>query len=225
MPRLNNDERNQTIEMLNAGMSATVVSQYFGCTRKTIERLRRGFRVTRNVADRPRSGRPRVTIAAGDRYIVLQHLCNRRVTAAATGRQYGIQLFIHRVSDNRLRQNVHSIRAYRPYFGQILTRRHRRARWDWCRRHLQSRRVVWDLILFSDECLFNLSHADGRERIYRRQGVRFADACVSVRDRFGGGPVKVWSGIIYSVTLTARAAVSKRALHKMVDTRDTDTFH
>ena len=74
MPRLNNDERNQAIEMLNAGMSATFVSRHFGYIGKTIERLRGRFRVTGNVADRPRSGRPRVTTAADDRYIVLQHL-------------------------------------------------------------------------------------------------------------------------------------------------------
>ena len=66
MPRLNNDERNQAIGMLNAGMSATVVLRYFGCARKTIERLRRRFRVTGNVADRLRSGRPCVTTAADD---------------------------------------------------------------------------------------------------------------------------------------------------------------
>ena len=61
MPRLSNNERNQAIRMLNAGMSATVVPRHFGCTRKTIERLRRRFLVTGNVADRPRSGRRRVT--------------------------------------------------------------------------------------------------------------------------------------------------------------------
>ena len=76
MPRLNNDERNQAIGILNAGMSATVVSRYFGCNRKTIERLRRRFCVTGNVADRPRSGGPRVTTAADDSYIVLQQLRN-----------------------------------------------------------------------------------------------------------------------------------------------------
>ena len=53
MPRLNNDEQNQAIGMLNAGMSATLVSQHFGCTRKTIKRLRRRFHVTGNVADHP----------------------------------------------------------------------------------------------------------------------------------------------------------------------------
>ena len=107
MPRLNYDERNQSIEMLNAGMSATVVSRHFGL--KTIEPLRRRFRVTGNVADRPRRGRPRVTTDADDRYIVLQHLRNGRLTAAATGSQYGIHL---QTVINRLRLNVQPIRAY-----------------------------------------------------------------------------------------------------------------
>ena len=71
MTRLNNDQRNQAIGMLNAGTSATVISQHFGCTRKTIERLRRRFRVTGNVADRPRSGRPRVTTAVEDKICLI----------------------------------------------------------------------------------------------------------------------------------------------------------
>ena len=87
----------------------------------------------RDVANRPRSGKPGVTTTADDRYIVLQHLRNKRLIAAATGRQYGIHPQTVR---NRLRQNVQPICAYRPYFDQILTRRHRTARRDCCRRHL-----------------------------------------------------------------------------------------
>ena len=149
MPRLNNDERNQALGMLNAGMSATVVSQHFCCTRKTIEHLRRRFRVAGNVADRPRSGRLRVTTAADDCYIVLQHLRNKRLTAAATRRQYGIH---PQTARNRLRQNVQPIRAYRPYFGQILTRRHRTARRGWCHRHLYFRRADLDFICIKNTC-------------------------------------------------------------------------
>ena len=97
MPRLNNDERNQAIGILNAGMSATVVARHFGCTRKTIERLQRRFRITVNVADRPRSGRLRGNTAADDCYIVLQHLRNRPLTAAAT--REDSMVFIHSLSD------------------------------------------------------------------------------------------------------------------------------
>ena len=51
--------------------------------------------------------------------------------------------------------------------------------------------------MFSDECRFNLSHAGGRERVYRRRGERFADVCVIERDRFGAGSISVlvWDGV------------------------------
>ena len=71
-------------------MSATVVPLHFDCTQKTMECLRRRFLVTGNAADCPRSCRPCVTTDADDRYIILQHQRNRRLTAPATRRQYGI---------------------------------------------------------------------------------------------------------------------------------------
>ena len=174
MARLNNDERNQAIGMLNVGMSATVVSRHFVLERLSSiygddsvsqETLPTVLEVVGNVQ--------RATTAADDRYIVLQHLRNRRLTATAAGRQYGTHPQTVR---NRLRQNTLPIRADRPYFGHILTRRHRTAKLDWCRRHLHFRRADLDFILLSDECWFNLTHTDGRERVHRRRGESFADA-------------------------------------------------
>ena len=166
VPRLlNNDEWNQAIGKLNAGMSATVVSQHFGCTRKTIEHLRRQFLVTGKFANHPWNDRPCETHCCHDCYIVLQHLRYRHLTAAATRRQYGIHPVTVR---NRLRQNAQSICVYQPYFnyfGKILTRRHWRARRYWCHHHLRFGGADWDLILFSDECRFNLSHADTQESL------------------------------------------------------------
>ena len=144
---------------------------------------------------RPRSGRPRVTTATDDRYIVLQHLRSRRLTAAATGRQDGIQLQTVR---NRLRQNVQPIRAYRPYFCQILTDF---IEWQGgigaditCTVHF--RHVDWDLTLFSNECQYNLINADGSERVFHRRGEGFADAYVIELDLLGSSSVLVWGGIM-----------------------------
>ena len=47
--------------------------------------------------------------------------------------------------------------------------------------------------------LGSLYRADGRRRVYRRRGERFADACVVERDRFGGGSVMVWGGIFHGI--------------------------
>lgn len=45
------------------------------------------------------------------------------------------------------------------------------------------------------ESRFTLEKADGRDRVYRRRGERFSNACVKEADRFRGGSVMVWGGI------------------------------
>ena len=63
------------------------------------------------------------------------------------------------------------------------------------RERLWWRAPEWRRILFSDESHFCLSHGDGRIRVWRRRGERFADACVAEVDRWGGGSVMVWGAI------------------------------
>lgn len=193
MPRLRQNQRVQAATMLAAGQTAAAVARAFGCHRNTISRLQQRFHATGDVVDRPRTGRPRVTTARTDRFMTLTHLRRRFKTASSTAREYGIS---SQTVINRLRKNCNPIRPRRPYVGQIINNRNRNARVLWGRRHLRWRRAQWATVLFSDESRFNLSHADGRIRVYRRKGERFADACLLERDRFGGGSVMVWGGIM-----------------------------
>ena len=80
--------------------------------------------------------------------------------------------------------------------GQVLTARHRAARLHWAQRHFRWGRQQWARVLFSDESSFNLSHHDGRIRVFRRRGERFAVDCLIERDRFGGGSVMVLGDIM-----------------------------
>ncbi|KAI5695774.1 hypothetical protein M8J75_003330 [Diaphorina citri] len=55
--------------------------------------------------------------------------------------------------------------------------------------------TIWDRVLFSDETRVCLNSPDGRERVWRRRGERFTDACMSEREPYGGGSVMFWAGI------------------------------
>lgn len=50
-------------------------------------------------------------------------------------------------------------------------------------------------MLFTDEFYFTLYRSYGRQRVYRRRGERYCEACVTERDKFVGGSVMVWGGI------------------------------
>ena len=51
--------------------------------------------------------------------------------------------------------------------------------------------------MFFDESRYLLYRADGRQRVYRRNGERYRDNCFVEHDRFRGGALMVWAGISY----------------------------
>ena len=134
MPRLNQNQRNQTLTMLARGDNVSNVSRAFGCHRNTIIRLRQRLKQTGRVADRRRPGRPRVTNRRTDRFITLTHLRRRFQTATSSAKQYGIS---KRRVLRRPRQARQPIRPRRPYLGLVLTARHRAARLQWAQRHFR----------------------------------------------------------------------------------------
>ena len=193
MPRLNQNQRIQAFTMFASGDNVSNVSRAFGCHRNTIIRLRQRFQQTGGVADCHRPGRPRVTNPRTDRFITLTYLRRRFQTATSSARQYGIS---KQTVLRRLRQDRQLIRPRRHCVGQVLTASHRAARLQWAQRHFRWGRPQWARVLSSDESRFNLSHLDGRIRVFRRRGERFADNCLIERDLFRVGSVMVWGGIM-----------------------------
>lgn len=194
MPRLSNVSRERAIGMLQNGATQAQVAASFNVARITISRLWNRFQTLNSTADRPRSGRPRVTTPRQDRLIQLRHARNRfEVPARTAGDIPGLRRISRRTVTRRLQEA--GLRSRRPYRGPMLTPRHCRARLQWCRRHLRWRIGDWHQVLFTDESRFTVRHADGRTRVYRRVHERYTDPCVLRHDRFGGGSVMVWGGI------------------------------
>ena len=74
MARLTRDNRLKAVGMHIGGMTAARIAQHLNVHRSTISRLITKHRLTDDVTDRPRPGRPRVTNAVQDRYIRIAHL-------------------------------------------------------------------------------------------------------------------------------------------------------
>ena len=199
MPRIPENLRERALGMLGAGCTTAEVAAPVGASVQSIRSLRRRFAQTGSTRDLPRSGRPRVTSRAQDRYILNQHLRDRFRTATATA---AVTPGTHnnRISAQTVRNRLaeSGLHGRRPYVGSVLTLCHRNNREQWALGHINWTRQRWRTILFTDESRFALSRGDGRVRLYRRRNERYADCCVLQRDRFGGGgSVMVWGGIAY----------------------------
>ena len=101
----------------------------------------------------------------------------------------------------RNRLLVNSLHARHPYVGPPLIQTRRLGRMAWLTAHAPRRFPMWQWrrVLFTDESRFTLLRPDGRRRVYRRCGERFADACADERDWFGGGSVMIWGDIAHEV--------------------------
>ena len=184
MVRLSQLDRGRAIALILQGRSQRDVAQQFGVHESTISRLVQRLRATGRLTDRPRSGRPRVTTQRQD----LVHLRNRLRTATETAREvigtHGRRV-CPRTVRNRLRE--FDLRPRRPYMGPNLTPSQRRMQWLRARAPNRFQLADWRRVMFSDESRCSPQQSDRRQRVYRRLGEWYSDACVWEVDRFGGG--------------------------------------
>ena len=194
--KLSDFDRARAIAWFQAGMSVRQVAQRLAVSHSVIVRLIQRFATTGLIQEQQRSGRPRVTTARQDRFIQFHALRERTSTANDIRRR--LQASSNTVvSDQTVRNRLHerNMRARKPAIRPVLAERHRNARTVWCNQHLRWTRQQWAQVLFSDESRFCLQPADGRIRVWRRRGERFADGSVLERNRYGGGSIMVWGGI------------------------------
>lgn len=127
MPRLNENQRNRAVGMLQARMAQNTVPRHFGVHRDTIQSIWRRFQQSGNTQDRPSSGRPRVTSRQQDNHIRLVHLRHRFQTASWTARSTpGLRPISGRTVRNRMPEQ--NVRPRRPAVRSVLLQRHRIAR-------------------------------------------------------------------------------------------------
>ncbi len=198
MPRrvLTQAETARIIGMLESGTSQSDVARHFAVHRSVINRAFHRYQTTGLCSALPRSGRPRATNHREDRFLALSARRQRFVTARTLQTQLFAATGTH-ISDQTVRNRLHQdgLAARRPLARIPLTPRHRNARLQWAQRYRHWTHQQWRNVMFSDESRFCLDVNDGRQRVWRRRGERYADCTVSQHDRYGGGSVMVWAGI------------------------------
>ena len=123
------------------------------------------FQQTGNVADRPRSGRPRKTTLQENRFLTTSSRCSGFLSSRKLGHLL-MNATGTRVCDRTVGNSLQAARlkSCRPYVGIPLTLRHRETRRQWARVRQSWTRRQWRIVLFSNESRFKVSFADGRVR-------------------------------------------------------------
>ena len=199
MARSTDAQRHQAIGMFAAGMSKRQIARRYGCSHQTVSNFSNRYHLTGTVADKGRSGRPRVTTVIQGCQIRLTHLRRRFTSAVQTARQT-VSIHRRRISASTVRRHLseRNLRAYRAYRGNVLTSERRRNRVTWCGRYSRLSSRDWRGVDVTGESRCCIDMHDGRQQVWRRPGDRYADCCVRQALCSGGGIVMVCGGISWS---------------------------
>lgn len=190
-------DRVRMVTLRQQGLSVRDVAREVGRSHSDVVRTWNRYQATGDVSDLQRTGRPRATAAADDRYLLVMARRNRfenatelrRSLLEATGADVSTQTIRNRLHDSQLR-------ARRLWRGPALTPHHRAARYAWARAHEMWDMESWSRVLFSDEVRICLSPDNNRQRVWRESGdaerLRYAAGHVQQ----GGGSVMFWGGIM-----------------------------
>lgn len=196
MATISPEKAAQVVALIEDGRSRRYVAEALDLSVSTVQRAYARYLETNSVQRRPGSGRPRCTNENDDRFIVLNSLRDRHRTAVQIRNNLrDVRECNVSVDTIRNRLAEHGLFPRRPANVPSLMRRHRVTRLNFAVEHAGWTYAEWSTVLFSDESRFCLYSSDGRERVYRRVGERFADCTVSERPSYNGGSVMVWAGI------------------------------
>lgn len=193
---LNPEECTRILTMLEEGRSQRYTARTIGVSLSTVQRVLQRFEETGSNIRRPGSGRTRCTTAREDRYMVSTMLRNRFQTAVVV-KNHLLRAGGSNPSTCTVRRRLAeaNLKPFRPANGPKLERQHRNSRLSYAREHLNWTLVDWSRVMFTDESRFTLYTHDGRQRVYRRPGERYYQACIEEKVPYGGGSVHVWAGI------------------------------
>ncbi|XP_036949845.1 zinc finger and SCAN domain-containing protein 31-like [Acanthopagrus latus] len=128
-PRLTHQDRACAMGKLQAGVPQNQVAALLGVSPSTISKLKAKFRLTGDVIDRPRSGRPKKTTPQEDRFLTLSARRNRWQSSTDLQSKFAGR-YGRRLSAQTIRNRLHAadLRSHRAARRPTATARHRQAR-------------------------------------------------------------------------------------------------
>lgn len=183
----------EILTWFRAGKSQREIAKITGITRSTVGYILRRYKKTGTLKRLPCSGRPRLLkdpeISVIHREVIADPRISGSKLAASLVRKTGVsvskQTMINCLNSLQLKSRT---ACRKP----LLSEKNKKARLDLATQWFFWPKERWNSVIFSDECKFNLFGSDGRTKVWRKDGTRYATKNLIPTVKHGGGSVMVW---------------------------------
>ena len=194
MVRLKEEQRVRICTLLDEKLySITELAKEYKVSKSTISRLYEKFKQTDSVKDLPKSGRPRSLTERTERRAVRYIASGECSTAVQVQKKLQTEYNIS-ISSETVRRvfKKNDLRSMVKVKKPLLLPRHKKARYEFTKKHRDWNYEDWCKVVWSDESKFNLFGSDGKEYCWKKKGEALKDRHVKGTVKFGGGGVFVW---------------------------------
>lgn len=190
---LSNDLKLSIIKRLKEGFTQRKVAQTFSCAQSTVCEIWKKYRATNNVKNRPRSGRPRATTRRQDRKLIEIAKSMRRSSSKQLNSEwskYEINVCARTLRNRLNEKGYHFCKAKTKPF---MTKKHKKSRLLWCKKHKNWTINDWEKVIFSDESRICLGTGDDDGIfVWRRAEEKFRVDCLRSKTKYQRS-LMVWS--------------------------------
>jgi transposase len=190
-PRIHRSDRDKSklIGAIQCGVAVPEAARSFGFPRSTAYKIKKRFKETGSVTDKPRSGRPPRLDERGKRHLALLARQNRRKPLADVG-----NLMQPPVPETTTRRYLQSdgYGRYRARKVPFLTPAHRKARRAFVRLYRKYGKGFWRRVISSDECYVYLGDSKGTVYVTHKQNEVYHEDCLVPTFQQSSIRVMVW---------------------------------
>lgn len=159
----------------------------------TVDYIVKKYASSGNLSNKTRSGRPRVTTPADDRFIVSISKRNRRLTASQITAEFNVNspnpVSVTTVKRRLLKAGLRGCVAVKKPFLRPVNKK---KRLEWAKFHKDWTTDQWKSVLWSDESKFEVFGSKRRTFVRRFPGERCSENLMVASVKHGGGSVMVW---------------------------------
>lgn len=171
----------------------SAVGRLFQISPEGVKQIIIKSREAATLADKPRSGRPRVTSIRDDRLMV--QLCKRNPRLVVREIKEQLEETGRTASQTTIRRRLHDAKltGHVARRKPLLTKVHKKRRLEFAKKYQNQPLEFWKKVIFSDESKFEIFGNRRRQTVWRSKGDNpYSERYLHPTVKHGGGGVMVW---------------------------------